>query len=122
MQKAAARKRPTPHRKPTARRRRGRYSNADRARILAAAQKGGLTALQVQAKFGVKPVTYYLWRKKAKAGGRPGRRGASPRGSKQDAIVGMVRANVQERLQALLPEIVRSEVAEYLERAFKKGR
>ena len=34
----------------------------------------------------------------------------------------MVRANVQERLRALLPEIVRGEVAAYLEQAFKKGR
>jgi hypothetical protein len=41
---------------------------------------------------------------------------------KKDALAGMVRANVQERLRAMLPEIVRSEVAAYLEQAFKKGR
>jgi len=45
------------------RRKRKRYTSAQRTQILSAAQKDGLTALEVQKRFGVTPVTYYSWRK-----------------------------------------------------------
>ena len=60
-------KRPVRHPKVAQRRRRGRYSSAKRARILKIATAQKLTAQQVKANFGVKPVTYYSWRKMAKA-------------------------------------------------------
>ena len=63
-----------------ARRKRKRYTAARRAEVLAAASREGLTAAQVQKKFGVAPVTYYSWRKKSGVAGRrgrPGRRAAA---------------------------------------------
>ena len=57
-----------------AKRPRKTYTEAQRQEILAAAQKEGLTALQVQKKFGVTPVTYYSWRKKKGIRGPRGRR------------------------------------------------
>ena len=62
-----------------AKRERKTYSDAQRKQILAAALSEKLTAEQVQKKFGVKPVTYYSWRKKAGIKGPRGRKPA-PRG------------------------------------------
>ena len=47
------------------RKKRVQYTEAQRAKVLAAAKAENLTALQVQKKFGVTPVTYYSWRKKS---------------------------------------------------------
>src|SRR5258705_9877415 len=59
---------------PKGRRKRMTYTEGQRRTVLLAAQKEGLTALQVQKRFGVKPITYYSWRKKrgvaARRGGR----------------------------------------------------
>src|SRR5882672_3000922 len=49
-----------------------RYSDAERERVLEAAAKGGLTGDQVAERFGVTRVTYYAWKKKAKAASRRG--------------------------------------------------
>jgi len=54
------------------RRKRTSYSNQKRTMVLEAAQKEGLTATEVQKRFGVTPVTYYSWRRKYGAGGRRG--------------------------------------------------
>ncbi len=98
------------------------YTDEQKQTILAAAQKDGLTALQVQKKFGVKPITYYSWRKKsgaAKRRGRPAGRGPGrPPGSSgaaAGALAGVVRGEVQSRVRAMLPEIVRGEVNRYLD-------
>jgi predicted metal-dependent hydrolase len=50
-----------------AKRKRREYSKEKRAEILAAAATEHLTAAAVQKRFGVKPVTYYSWRKKTGA-------------------------------------------------------
>src|SRR5512141_2630506 len=96
-----------------ARRKRKKYSNEQREQILAAAQKDGLTALDVQKKFGVTPVTYYSWRKKTGASARRGR-GASAGGVGRSVgggdIGSQVRTEVRSRVQQILPEIVRTEV------------
>ena len=79
----AAATKSTPRKQRAARRRtRTRYSDEKRQQILAAARNDGLTALEVQKRFGVTPVTYYSWRKKSGAGrrGRPGRPKGSSRG------------------------------------------
>jgi transposase-like protein len=100
-----------------ARRKRKKYTEDQRATILAAAQKDGLTALDVQKKYGVTPVTYYSWRKKTGAAGR-GRRGgavvAMGRTSSGGDLSNQVRSEVRSRVQQILPEIVKSEVSSYL--------
>ena len=89
-----------------------RYAAADKARILAAARKEGLTALQVQKKFGVSPLTFYRWRGPVRGRRGPGR----PLGSGAGAGVGSsdLRAQVQDRVRAVLPDVIREEVNAYL--------
>ncbi len=118
--KAATRKLRAARSKPARARHRGRYSNAERARILAAAEKGGLTALQVEKKFGVRPVTYYSWQKKTKATPKRRPRRVVQRQTAASGLAAVVRESVQERLRAMLPGIVRGEVVAYLGRVFGK--
>lgn len=94
------------------------YTDAQRTEILAAATKDGLTAVQVQKKFGVTPVTYYSWRKKKGVTGRrgPGRPPGRPAGSTD--LHSQVRAEVQSKLRQILPEIVRTEVNAHLDSLF----
>ena len=102
-----------------AKRPRKTYTEAQRQEILAAAQKDGLTALLVQKKFGVTPVTYYSWRKKKGIKGPRGRRpGTQSAGGDLSA---QVRAGVQSRVREILPAIVREEVAGYLDSLFGHG-
>ena len=106
-----------------ARRKRTQYTAEQKKTILAAAVKDKLTALQVKRKFGVTPVTYYSWRKKTglvrhRGGARPGRPAAIALGG---GIEGQVRAAVQQKVRALLPAIVRSEVGHYLDSLFRAG-
>jgi transposase-like protein len=105
-----------------ARRKRKSYTQAQRTSILAAAQKEGLTAMQVQRKFGVTPVTYYSWRKK---GGITGRRGMVTRGRRTRGNGGTlsdhVRTEVRTKVREILPMIVRGEVSNYLDSLFSTG-
>ena len=96
-----------------ARRKRTQYTDEQRTQILATARKEGLTAAQVQKKFGVTPVTYYSWRKKTGVAGRRGRPPGSGRGAGGD-LGHQVRSEVQSRVRAMLPEIIRTEVNAYL--------
>jgi transposase-like protein len=81
-----------------------RYAPADKARILAAARKQGLTALEVQKQFGVSPLTFYRWRGPVRAR----RRGRAAGGASD------LRAQVQDRVRAILPGVIREEVNAYL--------
>ena len=105
---------------PKSRRKRHAYTSENRTTILAAAAKEGLTALQVQKRFGVTPVTYYSWRRKY---GVRGIRAASAarRGVNLES---QVRSEVQARVRQILPDIVRSEVSHYLDSLFgsRRGR
>ena len=101
-----------------AKRARKSYTEAQRQQILDAAGREGLTALQVQKKFGVTPVTYYSWRKKHGLKGPRGRRPASAAGGD---IGSQLRAGVQSRVRQLLPGIVREEVSSYLDSLFGGG-
>jgi transposase-like protein len=107
------------------RRKRHTYSNAKRVSILQAAQNQGLTALDVQKRFGVTPVTYYSWRRKYVAGSR---RATSGRGVRSSRTSGgfetQVRSEVQARVRQILPQIVRTEVSDFLESLFgsRRGR
>jgi transposase-like protein len=103
-----------------AKRERREYSKEKRAEILAAAAKEHLTATAVQKRFGVKPVTYYSWRKKL---GAVKARGAQPiwRNARGSDVAGQVRAEVRAKMAALLPGIVRTEVASYLDAVLGVG-
>ena len=104
-------------------RKRQKYSEEQRTTILAAARKDGLTAAQVQKKFGVTPVTYYSWRKKTGIAGRRGRAIGLAAGRGAD-LNGQLRYEVANKVRQILPAIVRSEVSEYLNEIFgsRRGR
>ncbi len=99
------------------RKKRQSYTEERRTSILAAAKKGGLTAAQVQKKYGVTPVTYYSWRKKT---GITARRGGATRVARRAGgdITSQVRSEVQNKVRQILPEIVRREVSSYLDSVF----
>ena len=102
------------------RRKRHTYTDAQRTQVLSAARKDGLTAAQVQKKFGVTPVTYYSWRKKS---GVAARRGAgTTRVGPAAGLSGELRTAVQAKVRQILPEIVRGEVNHYLDELFSPRR
>ena len=105
-----------------ARRKRTKYSDEQRTQILTTAKRDGLTATQVQKKFGVTPVTYYSWRKKTGVAARRGRGPAALRATSNATLTGQVRSEVQTRVRQILPEIVRSEVSAYLNSVLGSGR
>jgi transposase-like protein len=104
-----------------AKRARKRYTEEKRAEILAAAKKEGLTAKAVQKKFGVTPVTYYSWRKKTAPGARRGP-AATGRARQFGDLGSQVRGAVRDKIQQLLPGIVRMEVGSYLDSILSSGR
>lgn len=103
------------------RRTRTNYSPQSRERILAAANKEGLTADDVHKRFGVIPVTYYSWRKKAGVT-RPRGSGIARAPGGTRLIDDGVRGQVQARIRAIVPALVRSEVSGYLEQVLGSGR
>ena len=104
-----------------ARRKRMTYTDGQRKTILLAAQKEGLTAAQVQKKFGVKPITYYSWRKKQGVAVRRGSRSLALLSASGDLGV-QVRSAVQARIREILPNILRSEVGSYMDSIFSGRR
>ena len=102
------------------RRKRHQYTEDQRTTILSAARKDGLTALQVQKKFGVTPVTYYSWRKKTGLTARRG--GLAVAIGRSSDLTGQVRAEVQTKVRQILPGIVRNEVSAYLNQVFSSRR
>jgi hypothetical protein len=105
------------------RRKRHTYTVAQRTSILAAARKESLTALQVQKKFGVTPVTYYSWRKKSGLTQGRGRSVVVAGGPGAD-LTQQVRSEVRAKVRQILPVIVRTEVSGYLNALFggRRGR
>ena len=99
------------------------YTEGQRKTILLAAQKEGLTAAQVQKKFGVKPITYYSWRKKRGVSARRGRGPVALFANSGDLGI-QVRSAVQDKIRQLLPNIVKSEVGTYMTSVFggRRGR
>lgn len=82
-----------------------RIDPATRAKILATAKSQGLTAIQVEKKFGVSRWTYYGWRKRK----GPGRAGTARRGRAPVAARGG--GSLQREIRAVLPAILREEIA-----------
>jgi len=106
---------------PRVRRKRTVYSLQKRNTILAAAEKDGLTALQVKQRFGVTPVTYYSWRRKYR--GAAGATALSNHRGRGLDLEQQVRSEVQAKVRRILPEIVRTEVSSYLDTLFRsRGR
>ncbi len=102
------------------RRKRTLYTSQKRTTILAAAQKEGLTATDVEKRFGVAPVTYYSWRRKYGVGARRVRAAVATRGMDLER---QVRFEVQAKVRQILPGIVRTEVSSYLDAVFRgRGR
>ena len=104
------------------RKKRQSYSPEQRTEILAVATRDKLTAAQVKRKFGVTPVTYYSWRKKAGSTRKRGGTVVASRGSVSGGgLANQLRSEVQNRVRQILPEIVRSEVNSYLNTLFASG-
>jgi len=102
-----------------AKRARHTYTSRKRAAILAAAVRENLTANDVKQKFGVVPVTYYSWRKKE---GLTGPRGRKPTLSALHNNGVAFTAQVQANVRALMPGIIREEVARSLGTFFASSR
>ena len=102
-----------------AKRTRHTYTPRKRAAILVAAVRENLTANDVKKKFGVIPVTYYSWRKKeGLAGDRAGKSTLTALSNNGAAFT----AQVQAKVRALMPGIVREEVARSLGAFFASSR
>ncbi len=89
-----------------------RLPKAKRAMILKEAEVKGLTAEQVQKKYGVSKWTFYGWRKRLPK--TAARVGAGP----QTATLS--EAAVRRELRAVLPGILREEIASALAGIFAK--
>lgn len=84
-----------------------RYLEHQRAAILADMERSGLTQAAATEQHGVSKVTIWKWR----TGNQPARARRSVRDSVKGSLAAMIRAEVQVRVRALVPEIVRDEVA-----------
>lgn len=98
------------------------YTPQQRAEILAAASRHSYTAAQVKRKFGVTPVTYYSWRKKTGAVAKRGRGSSRISAKGGSDLTSQLRTEVRAKIQAVLPGIVKNEVASYVDALFGAGR
>jgi len=88
-----------------------RYSAAEKAKILAAAKKEGLTGAEVAKRFGVATLTFYRWRGPVRSDAVARRGPGQPAGSGRvhvDQVA--VRKAVQEQVRKILPQIIREEI------------
>ncbi len=96
-----------------------RYTAAEKARILKTALDKRPTAVQVQKRFGVSPITFYRWRGPV----RGARQGALlPMAGAAASGVGDLRDQVRAGVQRILPSVIREEVRAYLDRTLNSGR
>jgi transposase-like protein len=97
--------------------RRRRHTPAERAQILAAAQREGLSGAAAAKRFGISTLTFYTWRKKAGGSRRRGARLQSRAGGAErgpNGLAAALRREVRAKIAAMLPGIVKSEIAGYL--------
>ena len=99
-------------------RKRKSYSPELRQEIMETATRDGLTALDVKKKFGVTPVTYYSWRKKSGAVAKRGRGPAKVVARGGSDLSSQLRIEVRAKIQEMLPGIVKSEVAMFMDGLF----
>jgi transposase-like protein len=93
-----------------------RYTGAERKQILAAAAKQGLNGVQAAKKFGISTLTYYTWKKKA---GETTLRG--PLAVSDRTLSGLLRSQLRNRLQQILPAVLREEVDACVRQALGAG-
>lgn len=86
---------------------RRRYTEQERARILTAVERRGLTYAQASKKFRVSEVTIWKWRR----GSKSARERGAGRTSADSSLASMIRAEVQARVREVVPSIIREEVA-----------
>jgi len=100
--------------KPKQRGRGKRYTSAEKAKILAAANTEGLTGAEVAKKYGVSTLTFYRWRGpvRSDAVARRGKRGPGrpPGAGKVHVDPAALRKAIQEQVRKLLPQIIREEI------------
>lgn len=99
-------------------RKRKLYSPELRQEIMETAARDGLTALDVKKKFGVTPVTYYSWRKKSGVVAKRGRGPAKVSARGGSDLTSQLRTEVRAKIQEMLPGIVKSEVAMFMDSLF----
>ena len=91
-----------------------RYTEVEKAKILAAAAKGNMTGQQAAKAFGISTLTFYRWRGPVRkdAVARQGKRGPGrpPGSGKIKVDQKAVRRAVQAEIRRLLPRIIREEV------------
>jgi len=92
-----------------------RYTAAEKARIMAAGKKLGLTGAQAAKRFGISMLTFYRWRGPVRGKKRGRRAGSKNRiAGRAKVDLAAVRREVQAQVRALLPQIIREEVAKAL--------
>jgi transposase-like protein len=94
---------------------------AERAKIVATANREGLTAQQVQQRFGVKPVTYYSWRKTIKGKPTPVRAVSNGALAGID-LTGHVREALRSEIRRMVPGMIEAEVAAVIHGSARRGR
>ncbi len=108
-----------------ARKSRTRYSDQERERILAAARSQGLTAVQVQKQFGVTPVTYYSWRKRAQTRGHDRAVAAGAVAGRTLAkaanAADMIRDELRQMIRRMIPEVIATELGGKKPRGRRRG-
>lgn len=87
---------------------RKRYTEQERARVLAAAEKQGLNGVQAAKKFGISTLTFYNWKKATKGSIR---RDGGLRVASKDPLAGLLRSRLRDRIQHLLPTLLEEEIA-----------
>ena len=86
-----------------------RYTSAEKAKILAAAKRLGLTGAQASKKFGISMLTFYRWRGPVRGRKARGKRVAA-KVAKVKVSTAVLRKAVQAKVRELLPAIIREEV------------
>lgn len=95
-----------------------RYTDQERASILADMEQHGLTQAAAAKKHGVSAVTIWQWRRAAGQTRRATARTVSRSVTSGSGLEGMLRSKVRDQIRDLLPDVVREEVADYMQQMF----
>ncbi|MEO6462792.1 MAG: hypothetical protein ABIP29_06930 [Candidatus Eisenbacteria bacterium] len=103
---------------------RRRYTDAEKKKILGIAEKENLTGAEVQKRFKIAQLTFYRWRgpvrgpkaRAAQAAGGLTRAATVVGRTAGQAVAGIdaIRAEVRSGVRAVIPNVIREEVANYL--------